>query len=200
MGYYLAHLIARIIGLPVLLLWRLSGWRAKGGLPDNDKLILIAAPHTSNWDYVAMFALAAHVRRRPQTLLKASATQWPIVGTLLRWLGAIPIDRSKSNNAVQQAADLIKARDRVVLVIAPEGTRKRADHWRSGFYHIAVAADVPIVLGYLDYKNKIGAAGPTLYPTGDIDADMQIIKDFYDEHGYGKYPDNASPARVRSSS
>ena len=197
MAYQIAHLFARIIGLPVLLIWRLSGWRAKGMLPDTDKLILIAAPHTSNWDYVAMFALAAHFRRRPQTFLKASATQWPVIGLMLRWLGAIPVERSQSSNAVDNAAERIKERERIVLVIAPEGTRKKMDAWRSGFYHIAVAANVPIVLGYLDYKNKIGAAGPTFYPTGDVEADMAIISEFYAEHGHGKYPENASPPRLR---
>lgn len=194
----IATIIGRAISVPILLLWRLAGWHAQGQLPRLDKFILIAAPHTSNWDYIMMIALSAHYRRRPKTLVKASAFRWPVFGLLIRAIGGIPVKRDQSSNFVDQAVQILKSEDRVVLVIAPEATRKHADYWRSGFYHIAHGAGVPIVLGYLDYRNKVGAAGPTFYTTGDIDKDMTEIATFYDEHGHGKFPEKASPVRFRA--
>jgi 1-acyl-sn-glycerol-3-phosphate acyltransferase len=91
----------------------------------------------------------------------------------------------------------IQQKDRIVLVIAPEGTRKKTDQWKSGFYHIAVQAGLPIALGFLDYKRKRAGVGMILNPSGDIEADMQIIREFYDKHGYGKYPENASDVVIK---
>lgn len=195
MSRMIAMILARMISVPILLIWRLMGWRAEGDLPERDKFILIAAPHTSNWDYIMMIALSAHYGRRPKTLVKANAFKWPIIGQIIRWIGGIPVERKASTNFVQQAIDIINAHDRIVLVIAPEATRKRADYWRSGFYHIGYGAGVPIVLGYLDYQRKVGAAGPAFTPTGDVEADIQEIAAFYAEHGHGKFPERATPVR-----
>lgn len=193
----LARFLVWLVAVPALLLWRLAGWRVEGDLPDIDRYVFVYAPHTSNWDYVHMLPLALHFRRRPSTMVKDSAFRGS-VGWFVRAVGGIPIDRSKSNNAVRQAAAYINAHPRVVLVIAPEGTRRKRDHWKSGFYYIAREAGVPIVLGYLNYREKRGGAGPTLYPTGDIEADMALIREFYAERGYGRYPENASDIRLKA--
>lgn len=194
----IAVFLARIISIPILLIWYLVGWRAEGDLPDLDKYILVAAPHTSNWDYMNMIALSAYFKRKPSTFVKDSAFKIPIIGRLIRWFGGIPIDRSKSQNFVQQAVEFVDKQDRVVLVITPEGTRGKRDYWRSGFYYIALEANIPYVLGYLDYKRKRGAGGLVLYPTGDVEADLAIIREFYATHGHGKYPENTTPVQFRS--
>lgn len=196
----MARLIADILGyiasVPVLLVWRLAGWRAEGELPKLDKFVLIAAPHTSNWDYMVMLGLAAHYHRKPYTIVKDKAVKWPILGAFIKWFGGIPVNRTTSQNAVQQAVATINTIPRIVLVIAPEGTRRKTDHWRSGFYHIALEANLPIVLGFLDYNRKRAGAGPMITPSGDIEADMEIIRAFYESHGYGKHPAQASDVRL----
>lgn len=192
-----ALIVARIISIPILLLWRLAGWGVDEDLPELDKYILVAAPHTSNWDYVMMIALSAYHKRKPYTFVKDSAFKLFLVGTLVRWFGGIPIDRSKSQNLVEQAVEFIDQKDRIVLVITPEGTRNKSAYWRSGFYHIALKAKVPYVLGYLDYKRKRGSGGLVIHPSGDVDADLQIIREFYATHGHGKYPENFTPAYFR---
>lgn len=193
----IANIIARVVSVPILLIWYLVGWRAEYDLPDLDKYVLVAVPHTSNWDYMNMIALSAYFKRKPSTFVKDSAFKLPVIGTLIRWIGGIPIDRSKSQNLVQQAVEFIANQERVVLVITPEGTRSKRDYWRSGFYYIALEAKIPYVLGYLDYKRKRGSGGPVIYPTGDIEADLRVIRDFYASHGHGKHPENTTPVQFR---
>jgi 1-acyl-sn-glycerol-3-phosphate acyltransferase len=110
--------------------------------------------------------------------------------SLFRWLGGIPIDRSSSNNVVQQSIETLTRHDNLALVVPPSGTRKRVTRWKTGFYHIANGAKVPIALGFLDYQKKIGGIGPILVPRGDLVADMEIISAFY-ARVTGKYPGNA---------
>jgi 1-acyl-sn-glycerol-3-phosphate acyltransferase len=118
----------------------------------------------------------------------------PFAG-IVRWLGGIPIDRSTSNNLVAQSVALFRAQENLVLVVPPEGTRQKVRHWKTGFYYIALGAAVPIVMGFLDYKHKLAGFGPTLVPTGDIEADMQAIRAFY-AGITGKYPDASGAADV----
>ncbi len=113
----------------------------------------------------------------------------------MKWLGGIPIDRSKSSNVVAQSIQTFKENREVVLVVAPEGTRKKANYWKTGFYHIANGANVPIVMGFIDYARKVGGIGPTLIPTGDIEFDVQKIRFFYDGIT-GKIPDKSTPAVI----
>lgn len=190
-------MLINLIRLPILAIWRLMGWRAAGELPPYDKFVMAAAPHTSNWDYIVMLALAAHYKRRPKTIAKDKLFNWLIIGRFIRWFGGIPVARTHSENIVDQVKKLFDEADKLILVLAPEGTRKKMDHWRSGFYYMAEAANVPIVLGYLDYKNKQAGFGKVLHPSGDIHADMAIIREFYNTHGYGKYPQNASDIRLK---
>ncbi|MFW5708882.1 MAG: 1-acyl-sn-glycerol-3-phosphate acyltransferase [Chloroflexota bacterium] len=190
-------LLARIITLPIVFIWLASGWRAQGALPAEDKFMVVAAPHTSNWDYIMMICLASYYGRRPKTVIKSTALRWPLVGIFIRWLGGIPVDRTRSTNAVQQVVDIINQHNRIVLVIAPEGTRRRVDHWRRGFYYMAHGANIPIAIGYLDYEKKRIGVCRTIMPSGDIDADMEIIQACYAQYGHGKFPDKATPVTLQ---
>lgn len=161
---------------------RLTGWRTEGMTPDEieayPKFILIAAPHTSNWDFPITLMLCFVLRLRVYWMAKASLFAWQI-GWLSRWLGGIPIDRSASNNTVQNTVAAFAARERLAIIVAPEGTRGKVTHWKTGFYHMAHGAGVPIALAYLDFKHKTGGIGRMFMPTGDIGADMAEIQQFY---------------------
>ena len=185
-----------ILTAPLLWLWKASGWRVQGELPDVDKLIVIASPHTTNWDYLHVMMGARHFRRKPYTTFKNDWTNRPIIGRILLFLGAIPIDRSKSTNVVQQIVDRIIASDRMLVVFTPEGTRSYREYWKTGFYYAALGAKVPIVLGCPDYPEKIVMLGPVLEPTGDLEADFAIIQEFYGTHGVGKYPEKTNDVRL----
>ena len=169
----------------IVFLW-INGWRTQGALPAAPKMVMIAAPHTSNWDLPYMLFTAFVLRAKLYWMGKETIFNWPF-GGLFKWLGGIPIDRSKSNNVVDQSIAHFAKNDKLVLTVPPAGTRKRVLNWKTGFYHIANGAGVPIVMGFLDYKKKIGGIGPVLYPTGDIEADMNAIRTFYQDIS-GKYP------------
>jgi 1-acyl-sn-glycerol-3-phosphate acyltransferase len=169
----------------IAFLW-INGWRIQGALPEVPRMVMIAAPHTSNWDLPYMLFTAFALRAKLYWMGKNAIFRWPFRG-LFKWLGGIPIDRSKSNNVVDQSIAHFAANDRLILTVPPAGTRKRVLNWKTGFYHIAQGAGVPIALGFLDYKKKIGGIGPVLQPTGDIEADMTVIRAFYRDIS-GKYP------------
>lgn len=162
------------------LVLRLAGWRVEGSLPpEARKCVLIAAPHTSNWDLPFTLMVAFCLQLRVYWLGKASLFRGPF-GPVMRWLGGIPVDRSKSNNLVAAAALVIASADGPLqLVVPPEGTRGKTRHWKTGFYFIALQAQVPIVLAYMDYARKVSGLGPVFTPTGDVERDMQEIKRFY---------------------
>lgn len=175
---------------------KLFGWRVEGDIPaDVPKAIFIASPHTSNWDGVIMVAIAWRLRVRLSFLAKKELLG-PGVGWLMRWFGAVPVNRSKSSNTVQSAVDLFAEREGMYLAVPPSGTRSKRDHWKSGFYHIARGADVPLLCGFLDFKRKVGGIGPVLTLTGDIPADMDRVRAFYDPI-IGKYPDKTSTIILR---
>lgn len=159
---------------------RLLGWKLKGSLPEGvGKCVLIAAPHTSNWDLPYTLAVALQMRLHIRWLGKASIFKPPF-GALMRWLGGIPVRRETSNNLVANAAAALReAQGPLQLVIPPEGTRGKTRHWKTGFYFIALQAGVPIVLAYMDYERRISGLGPVFMPTGDVEADMAEIKRFY---------------------
>lgn len=169
----------------IVFLW-LNGWRTVGRLPEAPKLVLIAAPHTSNWDLPYMLFVAFVLKARVYWMGKDAIFRWPF-GRLFKWLGGIPIDRSKTNNVVSQSIEQLSKNEKLILTVPPAGTRKRVLNWKTGFYHIANGAGVPIAMGFLDYKKKVGGIGSVLQPTGDIEADMQIIRSFYRDIS-GKYP------------
>jgi len=196
MFYHLAHGIAYLIGLPLRLIWFLWGWRSEGDLPKIDKMVVLAVPHTSNWDFVHLIPVALKMRRRPYATTKHTLFKPPL-GWLLRLAGAFPIDREHATNAIFHLADWIKREKRMVLVFTPEGTRSKTKFWKTGFYYTAVKAGVPIILGYIDYKRKRVGLGTAFYPTGDLAADFEQIKAFYSEHGYPLHPENWSELALR---
>jgi len=187
--------LARAVLRPLsVLVLRARGWRLEGEPPDVPRYVLIAAPHTSNWDLVLMLLMAFAFRVRVFWMGKHTLFRAP-GGPLLRWLGGIPIDRSRSQNVVEQCVAAFRGRSRLVLAVPPEATRARARGWRTGFYHIAVGAGVPIALGFLDWGRKVGGFGPLLVPTGDLEADLDRIRAVY-APVRGRYPDQASPVAV----
>jgi 1-acyl-sn-glycerol-3-phosphate acyltransferase len=180
----------------IAFLWiKISGWRLQGELPPVRRFVLIAAPHTSNWDLPVMLCAALLFRMKLYWMGKDAIFRPPFAG-IVRWLGGIPIDRSAANNLVAQSVALYRAQESLVLLVPPEGTRQKVQHWKTGFYYIALGAQVPIVMGFLDYKHKLAGFGPTVVPTGDIEADMQAIRAFYNGIT-GKYPDASGTADVR---
>jgi 1-acyl-sn-glycerol-3-phosphate acyltransferase len=184
--------VARLMGATYL---RLFGWRVEGLPPHVTKAVLIAAPHTSNWDLPFMLATAWVLGVRLSWLGKRGLFRWPFE-PLFRRLGGLPVDRGSSQNLVQQAVDWFGDTTQLLLAIAPSGTRSRMAHWRSGFYHIARGADVPVLCTFLDYRRKVSGVGPALTPSGDVRKDMDAIRAFYADI-VGRYPALATPVRLR---
>lgn len=157
---------------------KLTGWKISGDWPAIDKMVLVAAPHTSNWDGLNMLAAAGYYRVKLRWMGKASLTRGPF-GWLIKALGCVPIDRSQSNDVVRVMAEAFGASERMLLAIPPEGTRSAVREWKSGFYHIAVAADVPILMTVLDYGTRRISLAAVLYPSGDYEADLALIRAHY---------------------
>jgi 1-acyl-sn-glycerol-3-phosphate acyltransferase len=159
---------------------KLAGWKIQGTLPPGaEKSVLIAAPHTSNWDLPYTLMVAFSLRLTVYWMGKEQIFRFPFRG-LMMWLGGIPVQREKSNNLVAASVEAIKAASGPLqLVVPPEGTRSKTRYWKTGFYHIAVGAQVPIVMAYMDYEKKISGLGPVFEPTGNLEADMAQIKAFY---------------------
>ncbi len=173
----------------------LTGWRQEGDPPSSAKYVVIAAPHTSNWDLVYLLALGRVYAVKPAFMAKHTLLRGPM-GWLMRKLGGIPIRRDRRGNMVEQMTKNFENRSEMMLVVPAEGTRGRAPHWKSGFYQIALAANVPIALGFLDYERKVGGFGPELQPSGDMAQDMDHIRGFYCEVS-GKHPDLFGDIRLR---
>ncbi len=160
------------------VLFRLCGWKTEGRVHHPPRFVVIAAPHTSNWDALVMVTAAYIFRVKMMWFVKAEAFFFPL-GPIIRCFGGIPIDRTMSHNMVAQAVERFRQSDRFILAVPPEATRKRSTCWKTGFYHIARGAGVPIVLGYLDYRRKVAGLGPAFMPTGDIEADFRAFETFY---------------------
>ena len=156
----------------------IRGWHVEGGIPDIPKMILIVAPHTSNWDFLTglWVKLAMHMGAR--FVGKHTLFRWPM-GVFMRFLGGVPVDRSAAANFVDETARVLCDAERMTLVIAPEGTRRRTDRFKSGFYRIAMATGVPIVLAGFDYPRKVVFFGPPIHPTGDYEKDLAEIQSHF---------------------
>lgn len=172
----------------------LFGWSITGTLPTIPKYIIIGAPHTSNWDFILMLLLMAVFKVKLVWMGKDNLFRWPY-GFFFKWLGGMPINRRSNNNVVEQAVAAFNRSKQLILAITPEGTRKKTTSWKTGFYYIALGANVPILLGYADYARKMTGFGPLITPTGDIEADFDRIRAFYAEKT-GKYPDQTSDIRI----
>ena len=162
------------------LFLKLAGWRIDGELPAGvQKCVLIAAPHTSNWDLPYTLMTAFVLRLHPYWMGKSSIFKPPF-GPLMRWLGGIAVNREQSSNLVAASVAALKAADGPAqLIVPPEGTRSSTTQWKTGFYYIALGAEVPILLAYMDYPNKRAGLGPVFTLTGDVERDMAVIKAFY---------------------
>lgn len=175
---------------------RLNGWKDTGvPTPNERKFVLIAAPHTSNWDLAHMLAFATIHDVKLSWLGKHTLFEGA-QGWFLKKVGGVPVDRRSPKNLVQQLAEEFQSRDELMLAIPPEGTRKYRDFWKSGFYWIAKEADVPIVLSFLDYGRKQGGFGPHLNPEAGVDETMATIREFY-RGMRGKFPDKFSRPYLR---
>ena len=160
-----------------LWLWA-GGWKVAGDMPDLPKFIIVAAPHKTNWDLPNALAAGLHYGLRIHWMGKDSLFKWPF-GGVMRRLGGIPIDRSKSNNVVAQMVETFDKAERLIVVIPPEGTRGDVARWKSGFYHIAHGAKVPLVLAFIDYKRREVGVAQMFHTTGDYDTDLAKIQAVY---------------------
>lgn len=167
-------------------IFRLIGWRTHVIEPPTSRYVLIGAPHTSNWDFIIAL-LFMTIEDIPIRLMGKDTLFRGPMGILMRGIGAIEVNRSERTKLVDQVAAKFDQYDELIIGISPEGTRKKSSHWRSGFYYIALKAQVPIVMAYLDYGKKVCGIGPSMIPTGDIEADFRMIRDFYSGIR-GKYP------------
>lgn len=174
---------------------KLHGWSIGGAVPTAKKYVLIAAPHTSNWDFPFTIALAFSLGVDIRWMGKDDLFKGPL-GPLYRSLGGIAVDRGNRTNMVDRMVELFAQNDELVLTVPAEGTRGKGEYWKSGFYHIARRAGVPIALGYLDFARKRGGIGPLVYPTGDVKRDMDTIRAFYRDIGPLK-PENFTLPRLR---
>jgi len=173
----------------------LTGWKAEGRRPDPKRYVLIAAPHTSNWDLPYLLAFAWLYRLQISWMGKEQIFRAPF-GGIMRWLGGVPVKRDKRHDMVEQMASVIEDAKAIALVIPAEGTRGYVPHWKSGFYHIARTANVPIVPSFLDYSRRVGGFGPAIVPTGDISTDMEEIRNFYADKK-GKFPELFGEVRLK---
>ena len=171
----------------------LFGWNLVADLPPVQKYLLIGAHHTSNWDLPLVLLMMAALGLRLRWVGKDSLFKGP-QGHLMRWLGGIPVERGARKNFVEQIIDLYNERQDIVITIAPEGTRGAVDHWKTGFYHIASGAHVPVAMGFLDYSTRTCGIGGYFYPTGDMNTDLPILQNFYADK-FGKYPQQQGHVR-----
>ncbi len=156
----------------------LTGWKFAGNIPDEPKFVMIVAPHTSNWDFpvgvAALFALGFNI----SFLGKHTLFKWPL-GIFMRWLGGIPVQRAERRDRVAETIEAFRSNDQLILAIAPEGTRKLVKQWKTGFYHVADGAGVPIVPVAFDYGSRTVRLGAPFRTTGNIDVDMPELKKFF---------------------
>jgi 1-acyl-sn-glycerol-3-phosphate acyltransferase len=170
---------------------RLIGWRHAGAVADEPKLVMIGAPHTTNFDgLIAILSLMA-LGLDARIMVKLSAFSGPL-GAVLAWAGAVPIDRTSPKGVIEQTVEMMAGRERMLLVLAPEGTRGAAPDWKRGFYHIAIGAKVPVVVAACNYRTRVVTFGPPILPTGDYPNDLQRILRFVHEHGYPRHPERLS--------
>ncbi|MDM4771252.1 1-acyl-sn-glycerol-3-phosphate acyltransferase [Solimonas sp. SE-A11] len=173
------------------LFLRLMGWRVIGGPPDVPKMVLLGAPHTTNVDGVIAFAILIGLGVRASTMIKDSAFRG-FGGVVLRWLGAVPVNRKSPKGIVEQTVDAFHKNEQFVLLLAPEGTRTAAPAWKRGFHHVALGAGVPIVAAAIDYDRKQVTFGTPLRPTADYEADLGQLLDFVATHSSPRHADRLS--------
>ena len=176
-------------------LWMgIFGWDVIGQVPHGEQFVLVGAPHTSNWDFPFALATFYIFRLKISWMGKDTLFKKPF-GKIMRWLGGMPIDRSGEHGVVDHIVKQFNESRKLVVAIAPSGTRKKREYWKSGFYWIAYTAKVPILCGYLDYSRKTACFGLSFLPTGDIRKDMDRIREFF-KGIRGKKPELATQIRL----
>lgn len=174
-------------------LLRLTRWKLVGSVPQRG--ILVGAPHTSNWDFIAMLAIAWSSGVQPQVLVKKSFFKGPL-GPLLRALGGIPLDRANPGDTIRALLEEAEGHESFLLCIAAEGTRSKGEYWKAGFLRISQQTGLPVSMGFVDGPTRTMGMGPTFVPTGDFRADMDVVREFYaDKHGFR--PENRTEPRLR---
>lgn len=170
--------ITPLLRLLAILLLKIIGWKAIGKELQKQRFVLIGAPHTSNWDFPLMLLVVLKLRLKVFWLGKHTLFPFPFA-SFMKWLGGIPIDRSRSHNVVNQIVQQYRDNVDLVVLVPPEGTRSKVNEWKTGFWHIANNAGVPILMGYVDAEKKEAGLADFFYPTNCIDSDMSEIRAFY---------------------
>lgn len=171
-------LITPLLRVIAIVILKFTGWKAVGEEIGNPRFVLIAAPHTSNWDFLLMLLVVLKLRLELYWMGKNSLFPFGF-GWLMRWLGGISIDRAKSHNVVNETVRQYREHESMVILIPPEGTRSKVTTWKSGFYHIANNANVPIMMGYIDAATKEAGLADLFHPTGNLKQDICEIRAFY---------------------
>ncbi len=179
-----------------VLILKLIGWEITGCIPPEiKKSIMIIAPHTSNKDFfigrLAFWQLKLPVR----FIIKKEFFFFPL-GIIIKALGGLPVNRAAGTAMINEVSEIIKTKEEIVITITPEGTRKLTRDWKKGYYFLAMKTKIPIVLGYLNYKDKKGGIGPVLYPTGDYEKDFEFITDFYKKTAYPRFPEKFNLSNI----
>jgi len=179
-----------------VLILKLIGWEITGSIPPEiKKSIMIIAPHTSNKDFfigrLAFWQLKLPVR----FIIKKEFFIFPL-GIIIKTLGGLPVNRAAGTGMINEVSEIIKTKEKIVITITPEGTRKLTRDWKKGYYFLAMKTKIPIVLGYLNYKDKKGGIGPVLYPTGDYEKDFEFITDFYKKNAYPRFPEKFNLSNI----
>lgn len=178
-----------------LAIARMAGWQIEVPIAIPAKCVIVGAHHTSGSDFFITLLFLAASNLKFRWIAKDTAFRWPF-GWLMRRMGGIPVTRATRNNFVDQVVAMYEASDQLRIAISPEGTRSDAGYWRTGFYYIALSAGVPIMLGYADYRRKAVGIKAQLMPSGDIEADMAILRDFYADVT-PRYPQRRGEVRLR---
>ena len=171
-------LVTPLLRFLAILILRLIGWTSIGSKVSVPKYVLIGAPHTSNWDFPLMLLVILELRLQLFWMGKHTLFPFPFSG-IMKWLGGIPINRTKSHNVVSDIVGQFKSNDNFVVLVPPEGTRRKVSEWKTGFYHIANNAGVPILMGYVNAEKKEAGFANFFYPTGNLKSDMKEIRSFY---------------------
>lgn len=171
-------ILSRIVRRALIALYRWKGWKLEGSRPECDKFIILGAPHTSNWDFVFFIGATHELGIRPSFMGKHTLFEGPQRRFMLD-MGGVPVVRHRRGGYVRSVVEAFEAADELALVVAPEGSRTSNGEWRSGFYHIALGAGVPIVPTWVDHKTMRGGMGDPIVPTGDYRADLARIAAFY---------------------
>jgi 1-acyl-sn-glycerol-3-phosphate acyltransferase len=160
------------------LIFKITGWKALGQAPALKKYVVIGAPHTSNWDFVYGMCAWKLYGMNPRYLIKKELFRFPLK-YIFQASGGLPVDRQGNHSLTESIVRMFDERNELVAIIPPEGTRKQVDRWRTGFYYVALQAKVPIVMGSMDYRKRATFLSDPFYPTGDIEKDFEVFREFY---------------------